>query len=143
MTVMAESEVFQAPVKLRRSPARHRTRLWYDILNSIMEEERTEGSAKITRVQNQVGLPSDRFRIHLQEMKERGLIHYTSHLTTTEEGRRFARKYGKFATLLAKFNVEQFEPSSLNRKTKALQRSRIVEVGRDNVDLRSKAAAPS
>jgi predicted transcriptional regulator len=103
-TVVAQLDV---PQSLKRAPPRHRARLWYEILNSIMSEEKTEVAAKITRVQNRVGLPSDRFRVHLQEMEEQGLIHHTNCLTSTEEGRNFAIEYEKLLRLLSKFKVDQ------------------------------------
>jgi predicted transcriptional regulator len=71
-----------------------------------MAEERTDVIAKITRVQNHVGLPSDRFRVHILEMKERGLILYGSGLNSTEEGRSFVIEYEKLLRTLAHLKVE-------------------------------------
>jgi|GEM_PF-902703 predicted transcriptional regulator len=96
----------QVVPRLRRASPRHRARLWYEILRSIMDEERTEVAAKITRVQNHVGLPSDRYRAHLQEMKARGLIQYVDCLNSTEEGRAFVIEYEKLLRILAHFNLE-------------------------------------
>jgi predicted transcriptional regulator len=96
----------QVVPRLRRASPRHRARLWYEILRSIMDEERTEFAAKITRVQNHVGLPSDRYRAHLLEMKDRGLIRYLDCLNSTEEGRTFVIEYEKLLRTLAQFNIE-------------------------------------
>jgi predicted transcriptional regulator len=70
-----------------------------------MAEERIGISAKIARVQVHVGIPSDRFRAHLLEMQERGLILYGESLNSTEEGRYFVAEYEKLLRIFTRFNV--------------------------------------
>jgi predicted transcriptional regulator len=87
--------------KLRR---RERTKIFYDILSSIIEQE-VGGRAKITRVQNDVNLPSDRLRLHLREMNTLGLVEYGDMLASTEKGRAFLSEYEKVAEILRQFGL--------------------------------------
>jgi predicted transcriptional regulator len=87
--------------KLRR---RERSRIFYDILCSIIEQE-SETRAKITRVQNDVNLPSDRLRAHLREMNTLGLVDYGETLASTEKGRTFADEFKKVAEILRQFGL--------------------------------------
>ena len=73
---------------------RERTRIFYDILRSVLNQE-SGGVARITRVQNDVNLPSDRLRIYLKEMNSLGLVEYGVKLASTEKGRAFLREYEK------------------------------------------------
>lgn len=87
--------------KLRR---RERTKIFYDILCSIIEQE-SETSAKITRVQNDVNLPSDRLRAHLREMNALGLVDYGESLASTEKGREFVAEFKKVVEVLQQFGL--------------------------------------
>ncbi len=89
------------PLKLRR---RERSRIYYDILSSIIEQE-SEAQAKITRVQNDVNLPSDRLRTHLREMSSLGLVEYGESLTSTEKGRTFADEFKRVLEILRQFGL--------------------------------------
>ena len=89
------------PGKLHR---RERARIFYDILSTIMELE-LEGAAKITRLQNDVNLPSDRLRVYLREMTGLGLVEYGETLRSTEKGRAFAREYKKVVDILQQFGL--------------------------------------
>jgi predicted transcriptional regulator len=91
----------QKPGKLRR---RERTRIFYDILCSIIEQE-SETGAKITKVQNDVNLPSDRLRAHLREMSSLGLVDYGEGLTSTEKGRVFAAEFRRVVEVLQQFGL--------------------------------------
>jgi predicted transcriptional regulator len=90
----------------RRARPRYRTRIFYDILSSIIKQEESAGIAKITRVQNEVNLPSDRFRGHLEDMKMLGLIEYDEGLVSTEKGRSFVSEYEKVAEVLRRFGLD-------------------------------------
>ena len=87
--------------KLRR---RERTKIFYDILCSIIEQE-WETRAKITRVQNDVNLPSDRLRAHLREMNSLGLVEYDESLASTEKGRAFVDEFKKVVEILHQFGL--------------------------------------
>jgi predicted transcriptional regulator len=89
--------------KLRR---RERSKIFYDILSSIIEQEMS-GRAKITRVQNDVNLPSDRLRLHLREMNTLGLVEYreTLLLTSTDKGKAFFSEYQKVVEVLRQFGL--------------------------------------
>jgi predicted transcriptional regulator len=88
--------------KLRR---RERSKIYYDILCSIIEQE-AEARAKITRVQNDVNLPSDRLRTHLHEMSTLGLVDYGEHLGSTEKGRVFVDEFKKVVEILRQFGLQ-------------------------------------
>jgi predicted transcriptional regulator len=83
---------------------RERSRIYYDILQSIINQE-SHDVAKITRVQNDVNLPSDRLREHLKEMSRLGLVEYAERLASTEKGRAFATEYGRVVSILQQFGL--------------------------------------
>ena len=83
---------------------RERSRIFYDILSSIMDRE-LDGAAKITRVQNEVNLPSDRLRFYLKEMTDLGLVEYGETLRSTERGRAFVAEYRKVVSILEQFGL--------------------------------------
>ena len=83
---------------------RERSRIFYDILQSIIDQESGDG-AKITRVQNEVNLPSDRLREHLREMGELGLVRLERGLASTEKGRAYVREYERITHVLKQFGL--------------------------------------
>jgi predicted transcriptional regulator len=88
--------------KLRR---RERSRIYFDILCSIVGQE-SETGAKITKVQNEVNLPSDRLRAHLREMSSLGLVDYgESSLASTEKGRAFVDEFKRVVEILRQFGL--------------------------------------
>ena len=89
------------PGKLHR---RERVRIFYDILSSIIERE-LDGAARITRVQSEVNLPSDRLRFYLKEMTALGLVEYGETLRSTERGRAFVAEYEKIVDILKQFGL--------------------------------------
>ncbi len=89
---------------LRKLRRRERSRIYYDILCSIIEQE-SETRAKITRVQNDVNLPSDRLRTHLREMGSLGLVEYGESLTSTEKGRAFVDEFRRVVEVLHQFGL--------------------------------------
>jgi predicted transcriptional regulator len=96
----------EAQRKERRARKRERARIFYDILTSIIRQETGEGRvARITRVQNEVNLPSDRLRDHLRQMHELGLIHYDKTLTSTEKGQRYLVEYRRIVATLEQFGL--------------------------------------
>ncbi len=92
--------------KAKRPRPRYRPKIFYDILCSIMSQEKSAGVARITRVQNEVNLPSDRFRAHLEDMKALGFIEYADSLACTEKGRSFVSEYEKVAEVLRRFGLD-------------------------------------
>jgi predicted transcriptional regulator len=84
---------------------RERTRIYYDILRSILREERSSDVVRITRVQNRVNVPSDRFRRHLREMETIGLLNYGNTLTITSKGRAFVSEYRRFSDVMKRFGL--------------------------------------
>ena len=90
----------------KRPRPRYRPKIFYDILCSIMKQEESTGVARITRVQNEVNLPSDRFRAHLDDMEALALIEYGDGLVCTEKGRSFVSEYEKVAEVLKRFGLD-------------------------------------
>jgi predicted transcriptional regulator len=90
----------------KRPRPRYRPKIFYDILCSIMKQEESAGVAKITRVQNEVNLPSDRLRVHLEDMKALGLVEYDDGLACTVKGRSFVSEYEKVAEVLKRFGLD-------------------------------------
>jgi predicted transcriptional regulator len=71
-----------------------------------MISQESNGVVRITRVQNEVNLPSDRLRAHLEDMKTLELIEYGDRLVSTEKGRAFVSEYQKVADVLKKFGLD-------------------------------------
>ena len=90
----------------KRSRPRYRPKIFYDILYSIMKQEKSVGVAKITKVQNEVNLPSDRLRVHLEDMKALGLVEYGDSLACTAKGSSFVSEYEKVAEALKWFGLD-------------------------------------
>lgn len=90
---------------LRKGRRRERAKIFYDILSSIVRLEADEGVAKITRVQNDVNLPSDRLRSHLKEMSSLGLVAYGAVLASTDKGKAFVSEYKRVVEILQQFGL--------------------------------------
>jgi len=84
---------------------RDRERIFYDILCAILIQE-SNGIARITRVQNAVNLPWDRFRNHLETMAELGLVKRSDSLKSTAKGREFVSEYKKVIRVLKRFGLD-------------------------------------
>jgi predicted transcriptional regulator len=96
-----------SPVKQQKRPRpRYRPKIFHDILCSIIKQEASTGIAKITRVQNEVNLPSDRFRAHLEDMETLGLVERNEGLTSTEKGKDFVSEYEKVEEVLRRFGLD-------------------------------------
>jgi predicted transcriptional regulator len=89
----------------KKAHPRDRSRIYYDILCSIIEHEQSEGGAKITRIQNDVNLPSDLFREHLSEMEKFGLLHRGETISATERGKEFVSEYKHWTIILRRFGL--------------------------------------
>jgi predicted transcriptional regulator len=87
-----------------KTRGRNRERIYYDILCSIINQEK-EGYTGITRVQNEVNLPSDRLRRHLREMEELRFLKHTSALSSTAKGRAFVSQYKRVLGVLKQFGL--------------------------------------
>jgi predicted transcriptional regulator len=87
----------------KRAPARDRITIYYDILRSIVKQEETEGRVRITWVQNQVNLASDRLREHLREMQQLELLGHGERLASTKKGREFIAEYENVHDVLKRF----------------------------------------
>ena len=90
--------------EFRKIRGRNRERIFYDILCSIIGQEK-KGFTRITRVQNEVNLPSDRLRRHIREMEQFKLLKYRSALASTRKGRQFASEYRRVLEMLKHFGL--------------------------------------
>lgn len=89
-----------------KSHGRNREMIYYDILRSIVNQER-KGFAKITRVQNETNLPSDRLRVHMHRMARLRLITYSSAIRSTAKGREFLSQYKRVLEVLKRFGLAE------------------------------------
>ena len=90
----------------RRARKREKARIFYDILTSIVEHENgVKDGVRITYVQDDVNLPSDRLRIHLREMNKLGLVRYDKMLASTEKGRQYLVEYRRIVATLKQFGL--------------------------------------
>ncbi|MGA2790127.1 MAG: winged helix-turn-helix domain-containing protein [Candidatus Bathyarchaeia archaeon] len=87
-----------------KTRGRNRERIYYDILCSIISQEK-KGYTRITRVQNEVNLPSDRLRRHLREMEQLRLLKHSSALGSTAKGRAFVSQYKRVLEVLKQFGL--------------------------------------
>ena len=83
---------------------RNRERIYYDILCSVIGQEK-KGYTRITRIQNETNLPSDRLRRHIHEMEELKLLKHDSALHSTPKGRAFASQYRRILEILKQFGL--------------------------------------
>jgi predicted transcriptional regulator len=85
---------------------RDRPRIIYDILRSIMAHEKAEGTVKVTWIQNDANLPTDRLRSHLREMESLGLLEYGDSIRSTPKGREFAAEFERVANVLKRYGLD-------------------------------------
>ncbi|MGA2790257.1 MAG: winged helix-turn-helix domain-containing protein [Candidatus Bathyarchaeia archaeon] len=85
---------------------RNREMIFYDILRSIVRQEQ-KGFVRITRVQNETNLPSDRLRGHLRQMVRLRLITYSSAIRSTTKGREFLSQYKRVLVVLKRFGLAE------------------------------------
>jgi len=105
LTVNAPVEALEEGKVPKRVRKREKAHIFYDILASIIGQETRDGVARITRIQKEVNLPSDRLRIHVREMSELGLIDYGKTLSSTKKGRQFLVEYRRIRTTLEHFGL--------------------------------------
>ena len=80
---------------LQRRERRNKLEIYFDILNSIVEEgERTE-IVRPTRIQFLSNLSYDSLTRYLNELKEKKLIRNSSDIILTEKGELFLEDYEK------------------------------------------------
>ena len=89
----------------KRVRPRDRARIFYDIVCSVIKQERSGDVARITRTQSEVNLPSDRFRQYLQEMDRLQLLRYGDTLACTERGKEFASEFERVIDVLKRFGL--------------------------------------
>ena len=90
--------------EIKKTRGRNREKIFYDILCSLIAQEK-KGFTRITRVQNEVNLPSDRLRRHLREMEQLDFLRYRSALASTRKGREFASEYRRVLEILEHFGL--------------------------------------
>lgn len=79
---------------------RDRLQIYASILVAILEEIRRGKEAKLTRVQYRVGVPFDRFKGYVEELKLLDFVENEGNLRLTGKGREFLQRYWGVIDLL-------------------------------------------
>jgi predicted transcriptional regulator len=89
-----------------RKAYRSRVRIYYDILNAVLNQ----GHARISAIMRDANLPYDRLQRYLEELAEKGLLarHQDdpSLFYVTEKGLRFVEEFQRFMRLARAFGLE-------------------------------------
>ncbi len=92
-----------------RGSRREKTDIMADLLEAIRLEQAKfpEGGAVLTRVQYRLRVPYTRFRVHLNEAIEAGLVRMVSkRLFVTRKGEEFLESYDRVANLVERQSSE-------------------------------------
>lgn len=87
--------------------ARDRIQIYADLLHAV--KARGERGARITPVQSEANLPSDRARAYLAELVERGLLEGPPY-KVTGKGEAFLREFSRYRAFLRDFGLVREEP---------------------------------
>lgn len=79
---------------------RDKLQIYANILVAVYQELRRIKEAKVTRVQYKVGVPFDRFKGYVEELKLLGFIRNEGSLMLTPKGREFLQEYARLMELL-------------------------------------------
>lgn len=80
---------------------RHKLQLFYEILCAVQEDTMHNDVARPTHVQHFTRLSYDKMMNHLDEMKERGMVHRVSGLVAiTAKGVKFIEQYDDLVRLI-------------------------------------------
>lgn len=79
---------------------RDKLQIYADILVAIYHELRRIKEAKLTRVQYKVGVPFDRFKGYVEELRVLGFVENQGTLKLTEKGFEFLEEYSRLLELL-------------------------------------------
>ena len=77
---------------MKKLPRRDRLKIYGDLLFTLYSEAKKE-SLILTRVQLKIGVPFDRLKRYIVELKELGLIEDEVSLRLTEKGKQYLREY--------------------------------------------------
>ena len=78
---------------IQRRERRNKLEIYFDILNSIVEESKSVDTVRPTRIQFLSNLSYDSLAKHLDELKEKKLIRNSKEIILTEKGELFLRDY--------------------------------------------------
>ncbi|MEM2905535.1 MAG: winged helix-turn-helix domain-containing protein [Candidatus Bathyarchaeia archaeon] len=81
---------------------RDKLEIYANILLAVYQELRRIKEAKVTRVQYKVGVPFDRFKGYVEELKLLGFVENEAGLRLTPKGREFLQEYSRLLGLLNK-----------------------------------------
>jgi predicted transcriptional regulator len=91
---------------LQRRERRNKMNIHYSILDAIMQESKSDMIVRPTRVQFLSGLSYDSMRRHLDDLKERKMIHYKSGISITEKGKAFVKDYKKIQEFTERLGLD-------------------------------------
>jgi predicted transcriptional regulator len=88
---------------MKEIPRRDKMKIYGDLLFALKNEPRSE-EVVLTHVQVQIGVPFDRFKNYLMELKELGLIEETS-LELTEKGNQYLKEYQEILVFMKRMGL--------------------------------------
>jgi predicted transcriptional regulator len=80
---------------VQRRERRNKLEIYYDVLNSILQEGKNVEIVRPTRIQFMSSLSYDNLMRHLDELREKKLILNSKVLGLTEKGQSFVKDYEK------------------------------------------------
>lgn len=80
---------------LQRRERRNKLEIYFDILNSIVEESKSVDIVRPTRIQFLSNLSYDSLTKYLNELKEKKLIRNSNEIIITDKGELFLKDYEK------------------------------------------------
>ena len=89
-----------------RRERRNKLEIYFDILNSIIEESRSADMVRPTRVQFLSNLSYDNLSKHLVELKEKKMLHDSEIITLTEKGKKFVKDYEKIRSFTERMGLD-------------------------------------
>ncbi|HEV2192619.1 MAG TPA: winged helix-turn-helix domain-containing protein [Nitrosopumilaceae archaeon] len=90
----------------QRRERRNKLEIYFDILNSIMQEGKSTSIVRPTRVQFLSNLSYDGLLKHLEELKEKNLISIANGIFLTDRGKKFLKDYERIHDFTERMGLE-------------------------------------
>ena len=85
-------------------PRRDRLKIYGDMLSALSVQPKSE-KIVLTKIQNRVNVPFDRFKGYISELKELGLIQNETDLILTEKGKEYLSEYRKVLEFMKRMGL--------------------------------------
>ncbi len=89
---------------MKKIARRDRLKIYGDLL-SILYAYKTEEKIVLSRVQVQIKVPFDRFKIYISELNDLGLIQDETSLKLTEKGKLYLVEYRKILNFMKQMGI--------------------------------------